>query len=65
MPDKQREAIQYKYIMELSYEEVASLMQISIESARTNIYRALKALREKIDVKHKSILLYIFFNDRV
>ena len=61
LPEKQREAVQLKFILELSYEEIAILMDISIESVRTNIYRAIKTLREKLDVKHKSILYFWVF----
>ena len=43
----QRKIIQLRYIEEQTYEEIAEITNVSISSARTNVYRALKTLREE------------------
>lgn len=49
LPSRQREAIYLKFHEELSYEEVAALMQVSVASCRTLIYRAIRYIRGKVD----------------
>jgi len=44
----QREGLNLKFIHNLTYAEIAEILGISIESARTSIYRALKTLRNSI-----------------
>lgn len=45
LPDRQRQAINLKYNAEFSYTEIAEFLEISVESSRTLIYRALKSLK--------------------
>ena len=60
LSNRQREALSLKFEHARSYPEIAEIMGISIESARTIIYRALKELRKCIDTKGHSIqLLFI------
>ncbi|MGC9355842.1 MAG: sigma factor-like helix-turn-helix DNA-binding protein [Mariniphaga sp.] len=40
----------------LDYEQVARLLDISVESARKQVYRALKTMREEI-----SVSTFVFF----
>ena len=54
---KQQKALFLKFEQNLTYPEIASLLGISIESARTNIYRAIKILRERISEEQISINL--------
>ena len=51
----QREALNLKFEHNLTYPEIAEILGISIESARTSIYRALKTLRNSI-TEDKSLL---------
>ena len=44
----QREGLNLKFVHNLTYSEIAEILGISIESARTSIYRALKTLRSSI-----------------
>ncbi len=44
----QKEALFLKFEQNLNYPEIAQIMDISVESTRTNIYRAIKALRESM-----------------
>lgn len=46
---QQQEALFLKFQQDLSYQQIAQLQNISIESARTNIYRAIKALRKSFE----------------
>ncbi|MDE3741650.1 RNA polymerase sigma factor [Maribacter polysaccharolyticus] len=42
---KQREGLFLRYNQEKSYEEISKIMGVSVETARTTVYRALKSLR--------------------
>ncbi|MBW3533771.1 MAG: RNA polymerase sigma factor [Gemmatimonadetes bacterium] len=48
LPRKQREAVWLRWIDGLSYEEVAERLACSPESARANVYQALKRLRSDL-----------------
>lgn len=48
LTNKQRAMIVMRFNQDKSYEEIAVEMNISIESARTNIYRSLKRLRQDL-----------------
>jgi len=49
MPSKQKESIYLRFNESMSYTEIAKVMDISIESVRKQVYRALKTLREIFD----------------
>lgn len=49
LPDRQREILYLRFNEDLDYEEIASIMQISVPTCRTFIYRALKQLRGKLE----------------
>lgn len=46
---RQKEAIYLKFTNELKYEEVAEIMDMSLESCRNLVYRAIKAMKEAIN----------------
>jgi RNA polymerase sigma factor (sigma-70 family) len=46
LPARQKEALYLRFNESLDYPEVAQLLEISVESARKQVYRALKTLRE-------------------
>ncbi len=48
LSDRQREGLSLKFEQNLSYKEIAGILGISVESARTSIYRALKELRKAL-----------------
>lgn len=48
LTDHQREGLNLKFEHNLTYPEIAEILGMSIESARTSIYRALKTLRNSI-----------------
>ena len=57
---RQRECLMLKFEHNLSYVEISEIMEISVESARTIIYRALKELRKYFEDKGKPIQLLFF-----
>ncbi len=51
LPLKQREIFQLREVEGLSYEEIAAHLDISIEQVKVGLFRARKALREKMQKK--------------
>ncbi|MCG6190052.1 RNA polymerase sigma factor [Maribellus maritimus] len=62
LPDRQKEALILRFHSELSYNDIAEIMDISVESVRKNIYRSVKTLRTKLSSVNdkKSIILLLF-----
>ena len=52
---KQRKGLKLRFQEDRSYEEIADTLNITVSSARTNVYRALKMLR-----KSNFTIIYIF-----
>ncbi len=48
LPSRQNEAVYLRFNEQLDYNEIAGIMDISVESVRKLVYRALKAVREII-----------------
>lgn len=57
---KQKEIIYLKFEEELDYPEVAEVLQISIDSARKQLYRAIKSLRLSLDFEEINALIHLF-----
>ena len=51
LSSKQRKGLSLKFDEKKSYEEIAAILGISIESVRTLIYRAVKKLRNEIEIE--------------
>ena len=60
LPPKQKEALYLRFNESLDYPDIAQLMEISIESARKQVYRALKYLREHFN--NQSFILLMLFH---
>jgi RNA polymerase sigma factor (sigma-70 family) len=60
LTDRQREGLSLKFVQNLTYPEIAEMLDMSVESARTSIYRSLKILRKAISDEHASIQLLFF-----
>ncbi|WP_167618801.1 RNA polymerase sigma factor [Maribellus sediminis] len=67
LTNKQREALSLKFEHNLSYPQIADTLNISVESARTMIYRTLKELRKAIKKgkTSNSILLFFMLRNRI
>ncbi|SHM64254.1 RNA polymerase sigma factor, sigma-70 family [Chitinophaga jiangningensis] len=64
LPARQKEIIYLKYHCDLSYEEIAAIMQISVPTCRTLTYRAVKQMRQALDASAAtafSIIIGQFF----
>ncbi len=59
LPPGQKEALYLRYNLSLEYDEVARLMNITVESARKQVYRALKAIRDKYG-KQRMLWFFIY-----
>lgn len=60
---RQQEVLFLKFHSELTYEEVADIMNISVATCRTLVYRAIKQLREKMEgVPKTALYLLILFS---
>lgn len=60
LSDRQKEALNLRFQVGLSYPEVADILGISVESTRTLVYRTVKTIREELHIKSgKLILLFI------
>lgn len=62
---RQKEALYLKFNCGFDYTQISELMQISVESARTMIYRTLKSIKETFGTTdHSSLLFLSLFNSR-
>lgn len=52
LPSRQKEALYLRFNSELEYEEIAIVMDVSVGTVRTLVYRGVKQLRERMVVKH-------------
>lgn len=57
LPERQREILYLRFNQDLDYEEIATMMQISVPTCRTFIYRALKQLRGKLEFGSVTLIL--------
>ncbi|MBL7805071.1 MAG: RNA polymerase sigma factor [Saprospiraceae bacterium] len=48
LPEKQRMVMHLRDVEELSYEEIADTLQISLDQVKVNLHRARKAIREQL-----------------
>ncbi len=60
LSNRQREGLSLKFEHNCSYAEIAEIMGVTIESARTIIYRALKELRKCFE--HKGVTIQLLFS---
>src|SRR5690606_36945619 len=62
LTSKQQEVLYLKFNAELSYDEIAKAMQISVPTCRTLVYRAIKQLRIKMESSSMLVLFSIFIS---
>lgn len=53
LPSREKEAIYLKFYKNMNYDEITKIMGINYDSARKLVYRAIKSLRELLDIKIK------------
>ena len=54
---RQREILFYRYTCDFEYNQICEIMQLNYDSARKQVFRALKALKEVLT--GKDIFLYL------
>jgi len=64
LPPKQKEAIYLRYNESLEYEEISAILEITVESVRKQVHRALKAVREIVVNEVVSILFVLMLKKR-
>lgn len=57
LPSRQREVLFLRYYMDLSYEQIAQMMAINIDTCRTLSFRAIKQLRLELKTLEFPLLL--------
>lgn len=62
LPAKQKEAIYLRYNESLEYSDIATILEISVESVRKQVYRAIKTIRETI--KDESLIILFLFSQK-
>ena len=50
LPSKQRAAVAHRYVSDLSYREIAQILDCSEEAARRSVHEGLKKLREVVEI---------------
>lgn len=58
LSEHQQEVLKLRFQIGLSYDEVARILDISVESVRTLVYRTIKNLREELKIKNSAIVLF-------
>ncbi|WP_423127192.1 RNA polymerase sigma factor [Gaoshiqia sp. Z1-71] len=66
LTSKQQEMLFLRYDAGLSYEEISKALNISVESCRTSVYRAIKGIKTDLrQINHKDFLLLHLFMQKV
>lgn len=61
LTSRQKEAVYLRFTEALEYKEIATLLNITVESARKQVWRALESIRKKI--KNEALpVFFMFFN---
>ena len=60
LPERQKEALALRFHSELSYNDIADIMEISVESVRTLVYRSVKTLRLKLLASNEKKTMVLF-----
>ncbi len=64
LSSKQKEIIFLRFEEELEYPEIAGILNITVDSARKQLYRTLKSLQKTIDPEEFKLLIFLFFKKR-
>jgi RNA polymerase sigma factor, sigma-70 family len=66
LSEHQQEVLKLRFQIGLSYDEVARILDISVESVRTLVYRTIKSLREQLKTKNNTVVLlylHLIYNE--
>ena len=60
LPAKQKEAVYLRFNQSLEYPEIAAILEITVESVRKQVHRALKTVREIIGKEPRAFMFALF-----
>lgn len=63
LPSKQKEALYLRFNESMDYAEIAQILEISVESVRKQVYRALKTVREMFG--NHSFILWVMLSKKI
>ncbi|WP_226391266.1 RNA polymerase sigma factor [Penaeicola halotolerans] len=55
LPDKQRAIMQLREVEGYSYQQIAEVLEISLEQVKVNVFRARQKMREQVQKKYKDV----------
>ena len=58
LSDRQQEVLNLRFQVGLTYPEIAKILDISVESARTLVYRSVKTIREELKLSNNALILF-------
>jgi len=58
LSDRQQEVLNLRFQIGLSYTEIAKILDISVESVRTLVYRSVKTIREELKLNNSALILF-------
>jgi len=58
LSDRQQEVLNLRFQVGLSYTEIAKILDISVESTRTLVYRSVKTIREELKMSNNALILF-------
>jgi len=64
LSDRQQEVLNLRFQVGLSYPEIARILEISVESVRTLVYRSVKTIREELSLNNTAIILFYMYKFR-
>ncbi len=60
LPERQKEVIYLRYIMDFKNEEIAQIMDINYQAVRNTLHKAIESLRKTISLKELTLFALIF-----
>jgi len=64
LSDRQREVLNLRFQVGLPYPEISKILDISVESVRTLVYRSVKTIREELKLSNNALILFYLLVSR-
>lgn len=58
LSEHQQEVLKLRFQVGLSYLEISKILDVSVESVRTLVYRSVKTIREELKINSNTLILY-------
>lgn len=59
LSERQQEVLNLRFQIGLPYTEIAKILDISVESVRTLVYRSVKTIREELKLSNNALILFL------